>query len=613
MGQKSYPASGSRGAIHIGEQQLLTVAVQPSHKIAFVSESLVNAENELQSAGIEGDRALHKLIRNTFDVNGDINIELAAAGFGMLMRHLLGDYVKTNRVDGAIRGRMQRSAVDQTTNVDATGVKYILELSPETSANFEAAGGTFAVVRRNATNTLIVEDNTAAGWEYDSFNPAEITNISAIVASDTTHSGATTPVVRILLPDAVGFDGVSVAPEANPNGGILYYGSTRRRVRYFEAAPAVGGTYVYLDPADVPAGNVTAGQVVAVGEVVVLAPCLTALAAYTGASVVKGNWAYAFTAGTPLAGVWMHHLEPGVRLPPAGLTVEVDRDAAIFIYSGLKVGQAQFTFDASAIVTATYSFMGIRENGITRLVDDVIPGATSVNIVNGLGFKASGGQFTIGEETALVYTGKTNNADGTATLTGVSTVIRTHVKGSNVDPRSSRKASTVYSNIGLTPLISFETLVRIDGYAEEVLNASLTINNNVNGDKFGLGSRERFGLVEGMRMVEGTLNLEFDDGKNYERYTSGDYFSVEFRSIMESADAEIGESGVLNSATFFCPRCKFNGTTPNVSDQEFLQHEMPFRAVWDDAYNTPEVVVQMTNGFEFDVSPAVASSSLAST
>jgi hypothetical protein len=625
MGQKSYPSSGSRGAVRIGEQTIIQGGVQPSHLLAFTSESLTNAENELTSAGIEGTRAIHKLIRNTFVASGDLNVELAAAGYGMVLRHLLGDYVQGVSVDGSIRGRMKTDAVTAIAAVDTIVAKQVIELTVESSYDYEDSGKV-AVVYRDANNVLTFADNTSAGYAYTGFAPHTISHIpvAGITASDSTHSGGTTDAVLLTLPQYVGYDGDLTNPEFNTQGGVLYVGPQRVRVRYFEADMSGTGTKVWLDPVDVDATNSGLGLVtlvLAAGMVVEGAPCLTGVGTDLGSAPVgKGRWIY--QQSPDFAGAYLHHIEPGLRLPPAGLTIEIDRDAANFLYIGMKVGQGQFTFDASAIATATFSFLGIRERGITRLVADAVPGATTIYIEDGIAFPVAGGTITLGEETAITYTTKTlitsGPYDGYYSLSGIpasgaASIQRVHEKFVNVDCRSSRKASTTYSNNGLTPLMSFETIVRMDGGFEEVLNASLSINNQLDGEKFGLGSRETFGIVEGQRMVDGTLNFEFDDGKQYERYLSGDFFSVEFRSIMESADAEIGFTGVLSSLSMLCAKCKFNGTTPNIADQSFITHEMPFKAIWDTEYSTPEVVVQLTNAFQYDVAPAVASSSLKST
>ena len=625
MGQKSYPSSGSRGAVRIGEQTILQSGVQPSHLLAFTSESMTNAENELTSAGIEGTRAIHKLIRNTFVASGDLNVELAAAGYGMVLRHLLGDYIQGTSVDGSIRGRMKTAAVTAITAVDTVVAKQVIELTEDSSYDYSDSG-TVAVVYRDVNNVLAFDSNTNAGYAYTGFAPHTLTHVvtAGITTGDTTHSGATTPALLLTVPQYVGYDGELANPEFNTEGGVLYVGPQRLRVRYFQADMSGTGTKLWLLPADIDAANTGAGAValvIADGMVLEGAACLTGTGTALGSAPVgKGRWIYQHS--DDFAGAFLHHIEPGLRLPPAGLTIEVDRDAAIFLYIGMKVGQGQFTFDASAIATTTFSFLGMRERSITRLVADAVPGATTIYVEDGVMFPIAGGTITIGEETAITYTTKTlmtsGPYDGYYSLSGipasgVASIQRVHEVGSNVDGRSSRKASTTYSNGGLTPLMSFETIVRMDGNFEEVLNASLSINNQLDGEKFGLGSRETFGIVEGQRMVDGTLNFEFDDGKQYERYLSGDFFSVEFRSIMESSDAEIGFTGVLSSLTMFCPKCKFNGTTPNIADQSFITHEMPFKAIWDAEYVTPEVVVQLTNAFQYDVAPAAPSASLKST
>jgi hypothetical protein len=305
-------------------------------------------------------------------------------------------------------------------------------------------------------------------------------------------------------------------------------------------------------------------------------------------------------------GVFTHHIERGARLP-TGLTVEVDRDASIFLYSGMKVNSLAVNFESQAFVAGTASLLGKAEFAMTLLVKDVVPGAAVVVIEDDTAFPAAG-FFTIGEETGLEYTSKTQNLDGTTNLImassdplDVNAIQRIHLKNENVDPRTSNAVDPPVKGIN-TPLTVFEAAVYIDGSFEEVLSGSITLNNNLNPDKFMLGSRGRAQLVEQRAEVDANLSLEFDDGKNYIKFREGIHFALEVRCVSEEEDSEIGTSGVLSQAYFYLPRCRYTGTTPNVADDNYITHDMPIIATPDDLYATTDYVIILVNGLEDDVS-----------
>jgi len=205
----------------------------------------------------------------------------------------------------------------------------------------------------------------------------------------------------------------------------------------------------------------------------------------------------------------------------------------------------------------------------------------------------------------IEVTAKVDNADGTSTLTigttpAQNTIQRHHVKNENVDSRTSTSVASPKEGNN-SPLSSFEIGIYMDGYWEEALSASVTVNNNINADKFILGSRYRAQAIEQRTTVEANLSLEFDDGKHYKKFTTGENFSLEIKCISEADDSLIGSTGVYSQAYYYMPKCKFNGTTPNVADDSYITHDMPISAIVDDATKTTDIIVVLVNNNTDDV------------
>jgi hypothetical protein len=684
MGINTTASTGARGAIRMGEETTYGVVVSPTHIIDFNTESLAATENIIESEAIREDRGRHKLIQGTLDVGGDITYEQSFGGYGMMIRNALGDYVRCAGADGGIRARVAVAASELSDGHDGTD-KYIIECTAEASSDFTDAASLVAVVYRDASDNLVFDDNTASGHAYTDFALGDETYVVSVDNASTAYTGySSTAVTELTLADVLDADGNLVAPTFNPDGGIIRCGADRDRYRYFEYVAGAGGgaddSVLYLEPADV----VTHGDPSANDAAIGAPSFVKATSDFTlpAAGVKLGAWLYEYNTTWPAAGVYTHHIERG-KVLPTGLTIEVNRDAAIFLYSGMKVNTITWNYDANSIVTSTVSFVGKQEYAMAELVGDVVPGATSIVISEGETFPTTtqgGGTITIGEETGITYTTKVDNANGTSTLSGIpssgsASIERIHLDGTNVDSRTTTEADiytvdydaqttnltdgetitfsgggsatlidisdsgatgtitfqmisgtvpvndetitgsdsggdgtvdgtpaavAVYSG-NTSPLTAFESNVYIDGGFEEVLSASVTLNNNLNGDKFGLGSRFRFQLVEEQAVVEASITVEFDDGKNYVKFKSGTFFSLELKAISESADSEIGTTGVLSGQYLFMPKCKFTGTTPNIAGTSFIQHDMPITCIVDDDFATKDLICVLVNNLPNDV------------
>lgn len=602
MAVSTQASTGARGGIVVGEEDEYGTAVAPTHILDFNSESISASENIIESEAIRNDRGRSKLIRGSLDVGGDITFEQSASGYGMILRHALGDYVKVAKADGGFHARLGQDALQIVSGpTGATNdANQILVLSDETSVDFGAGNRCAFVYRDPTSDDLAVDDDTAAGYAYEDFAAYGSSYINtAPNNSDTSYAGAGAACVSIVV-EAV--NGVNL--DFNSAGGLIRYGDLRTELRYFQATDlgAGSGVRLYLDDTQALTGDPATYP--ANGDTVISLPCITFDPSFTSGDWLKlGTWVYLWD--NDYTGVYTHHIERG-RALPIGLTIEVDRDAVVFLYTGCKVNTLTLNFETNSIVTGTLSVVGKREYSTAKLLEDVNPGDTSILIETAYAVNfPDAGTLTIYERTGITYTGKTDNGDGTTTLTGIpasgiAAIDRHHTKDQNVDPRTSTQAGTTYQGI-TSPMTSFETLVYIENQFEEAIAGSVTLNNNLNTDKFGLGDRFRLQLVEQRAVVEASITFEFDDGKHYNRFHRAEFFPLEFRTVSTADDSEIGETGVLSQAYYFMPKCKFTGTTPVIESDQYIEHEMPCTCVVDTLLDTTDLVIILVNGLSEDV------------
>ena len=103
----------------------------------------------------------------------------------------------------------------------------------------------------------------------------------------------------------------------------------------------------------------------------------------TGAptAIPKGAWIMQRYIGASdfWDAIYTHYIEASAVLP-AGLTFEVGRDVAYFVYEGLKVNTVENTFTAGELLGGTFGFMGRAEYVGGLLVADVTAGDTSFQL-----------------------------------------------------------------------------------------------------------------------------------------------------------------------------------------------------------------------------------------
>lgn len=153
------------------------------------------------------------------------------------------------------------------------------------------------------------------------------------------------------------------------------------------------------------------------------------------------------------------------------------------------------------------------------------------------------------------------------------------------DETSSASPPTVASATAISSLSPYnfdEAVVYLDGVAAataiEVTGATINVNNNLKEDKGKLGSKYRAAIPRnGFREVTGTLNVEFDNLYNYNRFINQteSALQIRFTSVQLAAGATPHQLDII------LPRIVFTGETPNVSGPDLIYHNLPFIALYD--------------------------------
>lgn len=307
--------------------------------------------------------------------------------------------------------------------------------------------------------------------------------------------------------------------------------------------------------------------------------------------------------------VYTHYIEASKDLPE-GQTIEVGRDVAFFVYSGMKVNTIENSYAAQEILQATVNFLGKGEFSGGDLNADVLAAATTIYVKNltvdpsdstaVIGFDKTGGTIQIGDENGIAYTSYTySTVTGLATFTvGAGEIDYAHAEGEPVGAQVAWDDPVDPPSTDM--LTSFQAGIYIDGSWEEVLSGNWTLNNNLYPDKFQMGERFRAGLPEQQRTVEGLIHVEFDNLILYHKFINGTEAFLEIRAVDESesiatpAGDTAGYTVYRQKHTLF-PRIKFTGTTPQIGGPEMIEHDMNYTALRDPDNDMNEVAVIFVN------------------
>lgn len=140
-------------------------------------------------------------------------------------------------------------------------------------------------------------------------------------------------------------------------------------------------------------------------------------------------------------------------------------------------------------------------------------------------------------------------------------------------------------------------MVYLDNSRHPVMGLSFTLNNNLFGEKYELGDRQRRGLVEQQLAAEGSINVEFDNLDLYRRFVNGIAAELEFQfnsdEYIEADDGDLSDLQYTVSILF--PKIKYTGTTHVAGGPEIIQTDFPFVALYDDEDDIPNCRMTLRN------------------
>jgi|GEM_PF-2908230 len=129
--------------------------------------------------------------------------------------------------------------------------------------------------------------------------------------------------------------------------------------------------------------------------------------------------------------------------------------------------------------------------------------------------------------------------------------------------------------------------------SQGVMSYTSTLTNNLYGDKYELGDRQRASLTPQRRTVDGTINLEFDDLDVYRMFVNGHPGDLK---VLYTSDEYINSSTTRFSMEIRHPNIRFSGTTPVAGGDGIIMTDFPFNSLWDDSGGIPDMRVIIVNG-----------------
>lgn len=594
MGTFGRIAIGARGQIAYKEEAAWGYALPPLSRVEFKTESFANEIGNLQSEAINPSRGITKHVNGTSNVGGDIAIEQNTEGYEVWYKHALGDAITLWRTDGGIRTRLtQDESLGATT------------LNVEDTTGFDAGTGTdldLVVVYRDANGALATE------WLVYSAKAAQTFTVTATTVA--LHQGAW--VFQAANVSNTWWDGVYThfieAGRTLPAGSTFEVGRDVAFFTYsgckvnthestFTAQEILQATFAFIGKGEYSGGDVatqiTAGQTsLIVKNYTLSGPSSKTISASTywnsGGAGVTHTLQTCVTSGTYTGDDDKMYI------------LEIDEENTPDTFKWSNDGGATWT--AAVAVTGAAQLLELGVSVAFAATTGHILGDRwyfSATVPQAIGFNPNGGTIQIGDENDITYTAISSYSPLTLTLpaTGAGATTVTHAVDEPVVPQVS------WGELNDPPatdiLSSFQSAVYMDSSAQEVLNGSFTLNNNLYTDKFQLGDKFRAGLPEQQRSVEGLIHVEFDDLILYHKFINGTEAYLEFRCVDESET--IGDNGsdttndVYRQAHYILPRIKFTGTTPQIGGPEIIEHDMNFVALQDPTNNHNELIAIFVN------------------
>jgi hypothetical protein len=647
MVQTFGPAVGSKGQIGYKEETKWGHPASPPNKfLEFLNESVVSEYTNLVSGSLRADRAIHKQRTGSEAAGGDIAFEVGPEGYGTFFKHALGKK-RTKRTDIAMILVYDGSDTDVTITVSSTTI-----VSSNGDLNISLAQSHQLII----TAINAVGDWAAyCPWGDGStgYFPLAIGSKSSAVttlgASDYTVSGNLTSKLEAITTIPIGASGANHLVFFPINFTYGIYEHT------IDADPDIPQGMTLEIGRDIAAFNYYGGKINSLGMTLTPGEIVTGTAnmMFKGASTVgdpavaAGNSTVDFPAfdivyaGSEVTAVVDFDID-GTRdmfyfeAPNNTKIYHFSLERGYFDHDGyywhtstiggllefLEYESGYFTVTRKKGVDATTSSQYLKDSGgeqsilsaVTFYVDGSTVDYTPLFRGNYIGtdagnsntfyvktdtsgtFMGSSDNSSWSTATAIVYGEWLNILDDSDADTGFDIMFPesvTNVIGDTWSFTTFKDENASVSYEAEDPFTGFQGAVTLDGSSQGVMGASFTLTNNLYGEKYELGDRQRAALVAQRRTVEGSLTLEFDDLDMYRKFVNGVAGDI---NIVLTSDEYINSSTTKHSLAIRMPEIKFSGTTPTVGGEDIIVTDFPFNSLYDDSAGIPDLRLTLTNG-----------------
>jgi len=658
----SGPAIGARGQIGFAQEGVWgKKQPAPTFFVEMVSEGVVSELGSLVAQSLRPDRAVHKRIGGVESAGGDINCEIGPEGFGKFFKHALGD-VETTRLDNAFALKVTDAAATSAkltvvvvaglattftvavtggtgTGVDLTLADADSDTLQEVMDKINAAGT--GLNAYSVTSYQAAGDSTTMNASDYSLGTAASNTLGACAAVELIRSSTEKDIM-------VGL-GWGCYQHVIDAGRTLPAGLTMEIGRDV-AAFTYNGAKVNSLTLTADTGEILGGSFNVMGSGVTTASRAIPRTANTGNArnaftaryngegssctldIDKTNHILTLNSSEadedlvldisvpliePLTGVvYPIHLVGGLvdYLDDLDYIVATlnnytgwESDASYLadvstedIYSSTVV---QFDFDTSDVVSEPVTdgdLLGTDSGVAVEFLCDIVlggaPGTATIRFSddNGVSYGTTyTTSATVATEVRYVDNGNSGFTiffpDDSDLVLGDKWVISSFKLAETAD----------YSSVD--PFAGFEGALTVDDAEQPIMGWNCTLNNNLYGDKYHLGSRKRASLPEQQRSVEGNITIEFDDLDLYRKFING----VSGNLVMTfTADDYIATTALGNSATNYSlvvrqPNMEYNGSTPVIADEGIITVDMPYVALYDDDNSIPELRITLVNTYAY--------------
>ena len=647
MVQTFGPAVGSKGQIGYKEETKWGHPASPPNKfLEFLNESVVSEYTNLVSGSLRADRAIHKQRTGSEAAGGDISFEVGPEGYGTFLKHALGKK-RTKRTDIAMILVYDGTDTDVTITVSSTTI---------TSSNGDLSISLAQSHQLIITAINAVGDWTAYcpwGNGTTGYFPLAIDDktsaVTTLGASDYTVSGNLTSKLETLSTVPIGASGanhlvffpinfmygiyehtIDADPDI-PQGMTLEIGRDIAAFNYYGGK--INSLGMTLTPGEIVTGTTnmmfkgasTVGDpVVATGNSTVDFPAFDLKYAGSEATAVvdvdiDGTRDMFYFEAPNNTKIYHFSLERGY-FDHDGYYWHTSTIGGLLEF--LEYESGYFTVTRKRGVDGTIASQYLKDSGgeqsilsaVTFYIDGSTVDYTPLFRGNYIGTDAGNSNtFYVKTDTSGSFMGSSDNSNWSTATTIVYGEWLNILDDSDVDtgfdimfPESvtnvigdtwsfttfkDENASVSYESED--PFTGFQGAVTLDGSSQGVMGASFTLTNNLYGEKYELGDRQRAALVAQRRTVEGSLTLEFDDLDMYRKFVNGVAGDI---NIVLTSDEYINSSTTKHSLAIRMPEIKFSGTTPTVGGEDIIVTDFPFNSLYDDTAGIPDLRLTLTNG-----------------